>query len=891
MDGDIELEITHGSGDYLVRVITSPSGGESSGRFELDVDGVLGRLTELEDRILASAVSARRTIPAAEKPLHEVGEQLFRAIFAGSVGGTYRSSLGAAQHSGRPLRVVLRLAAPELAALPWELLFDPDTGSYLCQDMPLLRRIPAVDYSVRPLDVMVPLRILGVVSAPYDLAGLDADAERQRLTDAVSGPVAAGLIDLVWAPDATWQAIQNTLMEGPWHILHFIGHGDYDVRTQEGRIALESVHGRTNMVPASRLMQLLREAQPTPRLVVLNSCASGAAGREDLFSGTAAALVRGGINAVAAMQFTVTDDAAIAFSHGFYSAIAHGRDVDTAAGSGRRAILGLGSLEWVTPVLYVRGGSTQLFNIGGKPRKVQSPTEQFLQNDRTQLIELYDRAISKLYLKQYGTAVSLFDQLLTLDAEYQDAAGLRETARRKAYLEETYRKARSEEEARHWAAAASSYAQLRNEPDFPDAGARLEACELKQKVASLEAEIRRYAAAEDWRAVLASDSALSAIDSAAADPDGLATLARIALFGYQSGKTYDAPDQAPPSTGQAPTRDVQAGVRDITDVFETASGRAVGNTPAQAAVTPHSAEQAVQSRSPGSELLVVRHKGEVRAVAFSPDGGRLATGGWDNMARVWDCNNGNAIMTKETKGFLRGMIMALAFSPDGSRVAAGVMGSTAYVWDASRGNELIKVQHAAVISSVTAVAFSPDGARLATSCEDKTVRIWNASTGAYLFEISHTKAVRAVAFSLDGYRLATGSDDRVARIWNSTTGAQLLEVRHALAGVTAVAFSPDGSILATGSDDKSARVWAADSGNRLLEVRHGKPVKAVAFSPDGTRLATGGDDNVARIWNATTGAQLLEVRHDKAVRAVAFSPDGRRLATGGADYAARIWMI
>jgi WD40 repeat protein len=99
--------------------------------------------------------------------------------------------------------------------------------------------------------------------------------------------------------------------------------------------------------------------------VVLNSCSGAAAGVTDLFSGTAAALVRGGVSAVAAMQYEISDPAAVAFARGFYAAIARGRGVDNAVSSGRVAILGLSdqTLEWVTPVLYLRGHDTRLFTL------------------------------------------------------------------------------------------------------------------------------------------------------------------------------------------------------------------------------------------------------------------------------------------------------------------------------------------------------------------------------------------------------------------------------------------------------------------------------------------------------------------------------------------------
>src|SRR5262249_20732788 len=125
---------------------------------------------------------------------------------------------------------------------------------------------------------------------------------------------------------------------------------------------------RAEWIEAGRLVDLFREARPVPRLVVLNSCSGAATGDRDLFSGTGAALARGEINAVVAMQFPISGSAAAAFAHGFYTAIARGRGVDDATSSGRIAILGTrsGTLEWVTPVIYLRGRVSRLFRLPGK---------------------------------------------------------------------------------------------------------------------------------------------------------------------------------------------------------------------------------------------------------------------------------------------------------------------------------------------------------------------------------------------------------------------------------------------------------------------------------------------------------------------------------------------
>lgn len=362
-----ELEIRGERGAYQVEVLHSEGAGRPRGQLDLDPEAILSRRTELENAVLASSVQSRRIVPAAEEPLQMVGQQLFEALFTGQVYGAYRASLGAAQQQQKRLGVVLRIIEPELAALPWEAMFDPEIEEYLCRTEPLIRRVDA-PYTAEPLEVSPPLRILGLVASPRGLPILDVAAEKRHLEEALAKPQAAGLVELVWAPDASWEGIHEQMLSDTWHILHFIGHGDYDIVRQEGVLALVGPDGQADLVEAGRLRDLLCEAEPTPRLVVLNSCSSGKGGVGDLFSGTAAALVQRGISAVAAMQFSITDGAAIRFAHGFYTAIAHGRPVDEAVRSGRVGILGSArTLEWITPVLYVKSDSSQLFRLTGMP--------------------------------------------------------------------------------------------------------------------------------------------------------------------------------------------------------------------------------------------------------------------------------------------------------------------------------------------------------------------------------------------------------------------------------------------------------------------------------------------------------------------------------------------
>ena len=373
----IEVAIGPGGapGRFRVEVVASPAG-EASATVELDADGLLARRGMLQQAVLASAVPSRRVLPVTEQPVREVGELLFAGLLGtGEVAGLYRAAAAVAAERGEGLRVVLRLGTPALAGLPWEAMFDQGAGMYVCRQDQLVRHVPVASVPA-PLRIRPPLRILGVVSSPRGLPPLDVDKEQDQLARALARPAGLGLAELHWAPSATWADLQDLLMDGEWHVLHFIGHGDFDPERDEGVLALEREDGRADLVGAHRLVDLLRQARPMPRLVVLNSCSGAAAAASDLFSGTAAALVRGGVSAVAAMQYEISDPAAVAFARGFYAAIARGRGVDDAVSSGRVAILGTGdrTLEWVTPVLYLRGHDPRLFTLHA-PAPQQQPVE------------------------------------------------------------------------------------------------------------------------------------------------------------------------------------------------------------------------------------------------------------------------------------------------------------------------------------------------------------------------------------------------------------------------------------------------------------------------------------------------------------------------------------
>lgn len=359
----VELEVGRGDapGSWVVRVLRSAGSGGGRGVFEFDVDGLLGRLTSLEQTVLASSVPARRVLSPGESDIQRVGVELFDSLLRGDVEVAYRTSRAVALAQGENLQLRLRLTDPKLAAIPWETLYDRTNRSYVCRKDSLIRQIPSAD-SRLPLVRTLPLRTLAMVSSPSRLEPIDVEGERARLEQALAPQIRSGLIRLEWLEEVTWESLHTSLLSGRWHMIHFIGHSRYDAETDQGELAFCAAGGRTDWVGADSLADLIDEAEPAPRLVVLNSCASGATGFNELYSGTASALVRNGVDAVVAMQFSISDGAALAFATGFYAALAFGRTIDDATRSGRIAILGMGrdTLEWVTPVLCLRGEDTRL---------------------------------------------------------------------------------------------------------------------------------------------------------------------------------------------------------------------------------------------------------------------------------------------------------------------------------------------------------------------------------------------------------------------------------------------------------------------------------------------------------------------------------------------------
>jgi CHAT domain len=373
---DFQLEIGPGSGlDYQVTA-RAPSGGEATGsmRLPLTIEELEHQLGVIKDAVLLSSTVVRRMARPEEQPVQRLGQLLFDSLLTGDVRGLFGASYQQARQEGKVLRLVLRVRPPELAQLPWEFLYDAGREEYLSLSLPLVR-YPQVLEPRRPLPVAPPLQILAMAARPGDRDALQVDDEQRRLRTALLGLERDRQVQLSWVAGQTWSDLEDAMDQGPWHIFHFIGHGGFDRNTDEGTIALATEDGRSDPVGADDLSRLLGDHHSL-RLVVLNACDTGQASALDTFSSTAGALVRRGIPAAVAMQFEITDPAAIEFARTFYEAMAKRLPVDVSVMRGRRRMKHAkrDTLEWGTPVLYLRSLESDIFEVAaastsGAPRR------------------------------------------------------------------------------------------------------------------------------------------------------------------------------------------------------------------------------------------------------------------------------------------------------------------------------------------------------------------------------------------------------------------------------------------------------------------------------------------------------------------------------------------
>ncbi len=284
----------------------------------------------------------------------------------------------------------------------------------------------------------------------------------------------------------------------------------------------------------------------------------------------------------------------------------------------------------------------------------------------------------------------------------------------------------------------------------------------------------------------------------------------------------------------------------------------------------------------GKGRLLAKHGGAVTALAFAPDGKRIAASSAQNgMLLCWDAADGKEVWRTKAATY------QLAFATDGRTLVSADDSSDAplHLWDAATG---LPVQRGRLPAGrVGSIWFGPDGNTLAISTTDG-VLLWDLKAGKEQRRL--TGANGPLLFSPDGKTL-TGFVVQSLQRWDLASGKALYpdaRPQGHLAPVEAVAYSADGKLLASIAFDKSIRIWDVAS-CKALHILSGPSRNGwtwAAFTPDGATLVTVGDDTV-RFWDVREGKEIRRLdphdlgadRSNSQLQSFHLAIDGKTLVT------------
>jgi WD40 repeat protein len=290
----------------------------------------------------------------------------------------------------------------------------------------------------------------------------------------------------------------------------------------------------------------------------------------------------------------------------------------------------------------------------------------------------------------------------------------------------------------------------------------------------------------------------------------------------------------------------------------------------------------LDSSEPGRLVLTIKDDQPVAAVAFSPDGKRIAVG--DKLrTTLWNAGSGSMQVTLYAPGY------GFVFNPDGTSLDLA-SDSSFQTYDIGPDREKL----AWICSTWAASAvFSRDGKWLYVGCGDGSIQIVDSFTGEILNTIKHhSDNIVNMAISPDGARLTTASWDGNANVIDSKSGLVLHTISAVDNYVSGVAYSPDGKLLALSGIEGMVKVYDTTAYKEVQSFAIAEP-QVVAFSPDGKYVASGawkGSPNIY-IWEVASGNLSMTLDMPGGVHCVAFSPDGKRLAASALTTDTTVWDI
>lgn len=316
-----------------------------------------------------------------DKLLEQVGKHLYNCLFQGNVRDRFRDELTkVSDNNSLGIRIRLVIEPGLIAALPWELLYDPARKLFLAtwNKTPVTRYLKMTPSS-RDLTLIPPVSVLVAIPA---YSGLKVESEKQIVEEAFAGLVKDGLVELDFLESkVTLTTIADKLSSKKYHIFHFIGHGCFQLGDEEGFVGInwdddedrDEEDQACSKIEGIRWLSGTRVANwftnhPSVKLIILNSCQGAQTSTTKPLAGVVPCLFRREIPAVIAMQYPIYDEAARLFSARFYNKLCKGYErglIDVALSDARDRMLQKrpGRIDFATPVLYMLSDTGVLFDL------------------------------------------------------------------------------------------------------------------------------------------------------------------------------------------------------------------------------------------------------------------------------------------------------------------------------------------------------------------------------------------------------------------------------------------------------------------------------------------------------------------------------------------------
>lgn len=257
----------------------------------------------------------------------------------------------------------------------------------------------------------------------------------------------------------------------------------------------------------------------------------------------------------------------------------------------------------------------------------------------------------------------------------------------------------------------------------------------------------------------------------------------------------------------------------------------------------------------------------INSLAFNRDGTQIISGGNDGVVRLWDVKTGGLITELpnvdpvDPPATQNHRVASVAFSKDGSRIVSGGWDGAIRLWDATSHQPL---RAARAPYQVWTIAFSPDARYIASGSGsyDDSLQLWDASNlqpdGKAM--VGHSGwVIHSIGFSPDSQRIVSGGNDGTIRVWSVSTRQQVAVMYGDENNAASVAFAHDKAWIVSGGSDGSVRLWDADSHQPIgMPFKgHEQSVNNVTFSPDDTQILSGSSDGNLHLWSPPKG--LTEV--------------------------------